>query len=127
MAGVSAGANVWFEQALSDSGGQGLRPVAGIGLVAGSCCPHYDSEPQRAPSYTAAIASAALPQGVAIDDGVALLIEGDGQMAVFSARPGAWAYHVAREAQSGKAASASIQAHTAFTAGTDRAPGRLSK
>ena len=127
MAGVSAGANVWFEQALSDSGGQGLQAVAGIGLVTGSCCPHYDSEPQRQPAYTAAIASAVLPQGVAIDDGVALLIDGDGQMAAFSARSGASAYRVTRDAQSGKAASASIQAHTAFTAGTDRAPGRLSK
>ena len=127
MAGVSAGASVWFEQALSDAGGQGLRPVTGIGLVAGSCCPHYDSEPQRPPIYTAAVASAALPQGVAIDDGVALLMDGGGQMTAFSARSGAGAYRVTRDAQSGTAASASIQAHTAFTAGTERAPGRLSK
>ncbi len=127
MAGVSAGANVWFEQALSDSGGQGLQPVTGIGLIAGSCCPHYDSEPQRPPAYTAAIASAVLPPGVAIDDGVALLIDGAEQMTAFSARSGAGAYRVTREAHSGKAASASIQAHTAFTAGTERAPGRLSK
>jgi dipeptidase E len=127
MAGVSAGANVWFEHALSDSGGQGLQAVAGIGLVAGSCCPHYDSEPQRQPAYTAAIASEVLPQGVAIDDGVAVLIDGAGQMTAFSARSRAGAYRVTREAQSGNAASASIQAHTALTAGTDRAPGRLSK
>ena len=127
MAGVSAGANVWFEQALSDSGGQGLQPVAGIGLVAGSCCPHYDSEPQRQPAFAEAIAAGALPGGVAIDDGVAVLIDGGGQMTTFTARAGAGAYHVTRSAQSGKAASASIQAHTAFTAGTERAPGRLSR
>ena len=127
MAGVSAGANVWFEQALSDSGGQGLKPVAGIGLVDGSCCPHYDSEPQRQPAFAEAIAGGALPGGVAIDDGVAVLIDGAGQMTAFSARSGAGAYRVTRLTQSGTAASASIQAHTAFTAGTDRAPGRLSK
>ena len=127
MAGVSAGANVWFEQALSDSGGQGLQPVTGIGLVAGSCCPHYDSEPHRQPAFAEAIAGGTLPGGVAIDDGVAVLIDGDGQMAAFSARSGAGAYRVTRDAHSGKAASASIQAHTAFTAGTDLAPGRLSK
>lgn len=127
MAGVSAGANVWFEQALSDSGGQGLQPVAGIGLVAGSCCPHYDSEPQRQPAFAEAIAAGALPGGVAIDDGVAVLIDGGGQMTTFTARAGAGAYLVTRSAQSGKAASASIQAHTAFTAGTERAPGRLSR
>jgi len=127
MAGVSAGASVWFEQALSDSGGQGLQPVAGIGLMDGSCCPHYDSEPQRQPAFAEAIAAGALPGGVAIDDGVAVLIDGSGQMAAFSARAGAGAFHVTRSTQSGKAASASIQAHTAFTAGTERAPGRLSK
>ena len=127
MAGVSAGANVWFEQALSDSGGKGLQAVAGIGLVAGSCCPHYDSEPQRQPAFAEAIAGGTLPGGVAIDDGVAVLIDGDGQMAAFSARSGAGAYRVTQQAQSGTAASASIQAHPAFTAGTDRAPGRLSK
>lgn len=127
MAGVSAGASVWFEQALSDAGGQGLRPVAGIGLVAGSCCPHYDGEPQRPPAFAAAIAAGALPDGVAIDDGVAVLIDGHGQVTAFSARPGAGAYRVTRLAQSGTAASASIQAQTAFTAGTERAPGRLSR
>lgn len=127
MAGVSAGASVWFAHALSDAGGQGLRPVAGIGLVGGSCCPHYDSEPQRPPAYMAAIASAALPPGVAIDDGVAVLIDGAGQMTAFSARPGAGAYQVTRLPQYGKAASASIQAQTALTAGTERAPGRQSR
>lgn len=127
MAGVSAGASVWFESALSDSVGLGLQPVSGIGLVAGSCCPHYDSEPRRQPALAAAIAQGELPDGVAIDDGVALLIDGYGQASTFSARAGAGAYRITRSTQSGEAASASIQAHTALTAGTERAPGRLSK
>ena len=127
MAGVSAGASVWFESALSDSVGLGLQPVSGIGLVAGSCCPHYDSEPRRKPALAAAIAQGELPDGVAIDDGVALLIDGYGQASTFSARAGAGAYRITRSTQSGEAASASIQAHTALTAGTERAPGRLSK
>ena len=75
----------------------------------------------------AAIAQAELPDGVAIDDGVALLIDGYGQSSTFSARAGAGAYRITRSTQSGEAASASIQAHTALTAGTERAPGRLSK
>jgi peptidase E len=127
MAGVSAGASVWFESALSDTVGQGLQPISGIGLVAGSCCPHYDSEPQRKPALSAAIAKGDLPDGVAIDDGVALLIDGYGQASTFSARAGAGAYRITRSTQTGEAASASIQAHTALTAGTERAPGRLSK
>jgi peptidase E len=127
MAGVSAGASVWFESALTDSVGQGLQRVSGIGLVAGSCCPHYDSEPQRKPALSAAIAKGDLPDGVAIDDGVALLIDGYGQASTFASRAGAGAYRITRSTQTGEAASASIQAHTALTAGTERAPGRLSK
>lgn len=96
MAGVSAGANVWFEHALSDSGGNGLAPTAGIGLLAGSCCPHYSSEPQRQPAFAARIAHGDLPDGIAIDDGVAVLVDGTGRMSAFSARPGATARRVRR-------------------------------
>ncbi len=96
MAGVSAGANVWFEHALSDSGGNGLAPTAGIGLLAGSCCPHYSSEPQRQPAFAARITHGDLPDGIAIDDGVAVLVDGTGRMSAFSARPGATARRVRR-------------------------------
>lgn len=100
MAGVSAGANVWFEQALSDSGGNGLAPIRGIGLIQGSCCPHYGSEPQRQPSFEACIARGALADGVAIDDGVAVLFEGEGARVAFSARPRGAAYAVRRQGTS---------------------------
>ncbi|MBC7706631.1 MAG: peptidase E [Rhodoferax sp.] len=96
MAGVSAGANVWFDHALSDSAGTGLQPCRGIGLFAGSCCPHYSSEPQRPPAFVACIAGGALPDGVAIDDGVAVLVDGQGVMRAFSAREGGRAYKVRR-------------------------------
>ena len=96
MAGVSAGANVWFDHALSDSGGMDLQSCRGIGLFAGSCCPHYSSEPQRPPAFMACIAGGALPDGVAIDDGVAVLVDGQGVMRAFSAREGAGACKVRR-------------------------------
>ena len=96
MAGVSAGANVWFDHALSDSGGNGLLPTRGIGLLAGSCCPHYSSEPQRQPALRAAIAHGELPEGIAIDDGVAVLVDGLGNRLAFSARDGAGACTVRR-------------------------------
>ena len=96
MAGVSAGANVWFDHALSDSGGNGLTPAAGIGLIPGSCCPHYSSEPQRQPAYMACIARGELPDGVAIDDGVAVLFEGTGARVAHSSREGAGACIVRR-------------------------------
>jgi dipeptidase E len=89
MAGVSAGASVWFESALSDAGGQGLAPLQCLGLVPGSCCPHYSTEPQRQPVFRDRIARGELPDGFAIDDGAAVVI-GDGATASeFSARPGA--------------------------------------
>lgn len=96
MAGVSAGANVWFDHALSDALGNGLAPLAGIGLVGGSCCPHYSSEPQRQPVFTGCIARGELPDGIAIDDGVAVRIDATGRAAAFAARSGAHAYRVRR-------------------------------
>jgi len=96
MAGVSAGANLWFDWALSDSGGQGLQPVAGIGLVGGSVCPHYSSEAQRQPAFTASVACGSMPDGIAIDDGVAVLVSGAGTLRTFSARAGAGAYQIRR-------------------------------
>ena len=94
LAGVSAGAVAWFDFALSDAGGQGLQPLAGLGLVAGSCCPHYNTEPARPPAFEAAIAQGRLPNGLAIDDGVAVLLNQHGPQQVFSARPGAGAYRL---------------------------------
>ena len=96
MAGVSAGANVWFEHALSDSGGNGLASTTGIGLLAGSCCPHYSSEPLRQPAFATAIGRGELPDGIAIDDGAAVLIGADGARLAFAARQGAGARVVRR-------------------------------
>ena len=81
---------------MSDSGGNGLAPAAGIGLLAGSCCPHYSSEPQRQAAFAACIARGDLPDGIAIDDGVAVLVDGTGRMSAFSTRPRATARRVWR-------------------------------
>lgn len=48
LAGVSAGANCWFEHYVTDSvPGGGVR--AGLGWLRGTFCPHLDSESWRAP------------------------------------------------------------------------------
>jgi dipeptidase E len=48
LAGVSAGANCWFEHYVTDSvPGGGVR--AGLGWLPGTFCPHLDSEPWRGP------------------------------------------------------------------------------
>ena len=62
MAGGSAGANCWFEASTTDSYLMGnADPLPdGLGLVAGSFCPHYDSEPSRQPAYRALVADGTL-------------------------------------------------------------------
>ena len=70
LAGVSAGAICWFEGGTTDSFGPDLRPFTdGLGLLAGSYCPHYDSEPGRRPLFTSLVAAGVLPAGIACDDG----------------------------------------------------------
>lgn len=98
LAGVSAGAVCWYEFALSDSGGNGLAPLPGLGLVAGSCCPHYSSEPERQQAYQQQIANGSMPGGLAIDDGVAVLIRPGQLPLAWSAREGACAYIVENKA-----------------------------
>ncbi|MYT32629.1 MULTISPECIES: peptidase E [unclassified Streptomyces] len=73
LCGISAGANCWAEGSHTDSFGPLTFLPDGLGLLSGSVCPHYDSEPGRRASYRAAVASGALPAGWALEDGVAAL------------------------------------------------------
>ena len=96
LAGVSAGAVCWFEFAFSNYSEAGFLPVPGLGLVPGSCCPHYSTEPDRPPAFKAAIANGDLPGGLAIDDGVAVFFDGSAPARAFSTRDGASARLVRR-------------------------------
>jgi peptidase E len=51
LCGISAGMNCWFEQSVTDSFDVAfLAPLHdGLGLLAGSACPHYDGEERRPP------------------------------------------------------------------------------
>ncbi len=46
--------------------------LPGLGFLAGSNCPHYDSEPQRRPTFRRLVAQGRIGDGYAADDGVAL-------------------------------------------------------
>ncbi len=105
LAGVSAGAICWFDFALSNAGGRGLAPLSGLGLIKGSCCPHYSSEPERRPAFEDHIADGRLPDGIAIDDGVAVLIEPNCRPVAISARCGASAYLIQRSAEGTRSTS----------------------
>jgi peptidase E len=92
---VSAGAICWFEGGTTDSFGPDLRPFTdGLGLLAGSYCPHYDSEPGRRPLFTSLVAAGRLPAGIACDDGAGAHFIDDELHAVVSGLPGAAGYLV---------------------------------
>ena len=101
LAGLSAGMNCWFEQSVTDSFDVGaLAPLDdGLGLLAGSACPHYDGEEQRRPTYRRLVSDGVLRDGWAADDGAALVFAGTELAEVVASRPDAAAYRVERTAE----------------------------
>lgn len=93
LAGQSAGAMCWFEAGITTSSGK-PAPGAGVGLLAGSLCVHYNNEPERRTAYLDAV-GAGMPGGYGLDDYAGLLWEGDAPPAALTARRGARAYRVA--------------------------------
>jgi dipeptidase E len=94
LAGVSAGAICWFEQGLTDSFDGDLRPLQCLGFLSGSCCPHYDGEAARRPTYHQHVRRGDLLPGFAIEDGVALHFIGGDLHRVVTSRRGVQAYRV---------------------------------
>jgi peptidase E len=95
LAGVSAGAICWFTGGTTDSFGLPLRPfTGGLGLLAGSYCPHYSAEPQRRPAYQALVADGTLEPGIACDDGSAAHFADDELAGIVAEQPGATGYLV---------------------------------
>jgi dipeptidase E len=96
LAGISAGANCWFEQCSTDSIPGKLSVMDCTGIIGGSFCPHYDGEVNRRPTLHAFIAGGSIKAGWAADDGAAVhFIDGEYSTAV-SSRPAASAYRLFR-------------------------------
>ncbi|HVD86149.1 MAG TPA: peptidase E [Solirubrobacterales bacterium] len=93
LAGQSAGAMCWFEAGVTKSSGEPLV-AAGLGLLSGSLCVHYNNEPERRAAYLAAVGDGT-PGGYGLDDYAGLLWEGGGSPSALTARRGARAYRVA--------------------------------
>jgi dipeptidase E len=93
LAGISAGANCWFEEFVTDSATPELNVMRnGLGFLPGSFCPHYDGEPLRRPTYQRMVTNNEIKEGVACDDGAAAHYV-DGTLArVVSSRAGAKGY-----------------------------------
>jgi dipeptidase E len=94
--GASAGANCWFEASTTDSYllGRADPLLDGLGLLPGSFCPHYDTEPARRPSFRRLVAEGRIPPGVACDDFAAAHFVGTELDEVLVGRSGASAYRV---------------------------------
>jgi dipeptidase E len=98
LSGMSAGSICWFDYGGSDSNFvEKLSPLQGLGLVQGSCTPHYDGELNRRPDFHQLVKNGELPSGIGIDDGAAVLFEGQQVVEVVSSRPAAKAYQVKLE------------------------------
>jgi peptidase E len=96
VGGVSAGAICWFEGGVTDSFGPRLAALRdGLGILPGTFCPHYDSDPNRRPTYHRLVGEG-FASGYAADDGVGLHFVGTDLASIVSSRPDARAYRVER-------------------------------
>ena len=91
LSGVSAGAVCWFDWILSDSVGPGFNPLRGINLISGSCTPH-STNIKRINQFESDIKDSKLPNGIAIDDGVAVVFIDGKPTEVYSSRKNHKAY-----------------------------------
>ena len=97
LGGQSAGAICWFEQGITDSRADRLRPLECMGMLPGSCCPHYDGEVERRPAYHALLESGDVKPGYAIEDAAAAHFRNGRLERVVAKRSGAKAYYVSIE------------------------------
>ena len=67
MSGVSAGAICWFEQGITDSWSHDLAIMDCLGFVNGTCCPHYDEEPNRRPFVSHALKNKSIDSCISIE------------------------------------------------------------
>ena len=75
MSGVSAGAICWFQQGVTDSWSSDLKIMSCLNFVKGTCCPHYDEEPERKPAVKKFLMSGKIKDVDAVYGGVALHIK----------------------------------------------------
>jgi dipeptidase E len=98
LAGVSAGSICWFEQGITDSIPGAYTAMSCLGFLAGCNCPHFDSEPDRRPTYRQLLGDGKAMEGYAADDGVALHFANNALYGIVTARAGAKAYRLERAA-----------------------------
>ena len=75
MSGVSAGAICWFQNGITDSWASNLKMMPCLNFVKGTCCPHYDEEPERKPAVKKLLLKNKIKNVYAVDGGAALHIK----------------------------------------------------
>ncbi len=71
LSGTSAGAICWFAQGITDSWAGALYTLDCLNFLPGSCCPHYDGEVDRRPSYLDMVRTGKAQAGIALCDNAA--------------------------------------------------------
>jgi dipeptidase E len=88
ICGQSAGAMIWFQGGITSS--QGEPAVAtGLGLLPGSACVHYLTEPVRRRRFLRAVGAGELDPGLGLEDQTGALFEDAELVETISARDGA--------------------------------------
>ena len=75
MSGVSAGAICWFQNGITDSWASNLKMMPCLKFIKGTCCPHYDEEPERKPAVKNFLLRNKVKNVYAVDGGAALHIK----------------------------------------------------
>ena len=75
MSGVSAGAICWFQNGITDSWTSNLKMMPCLNFIKGTCCPHYDEEPERKPAVKNFLLKNKIKNVYAVDGGAALHIK----------------------------------------------------
>ena len=88
ICGQSAGAMIWFQGGITSSQGE-PAVAAGLGLLPGSACVHYLSQPVRRRTFLRAIAAGELDSGLGLEDQTGVLFEDTELVESISAREGA--------------------------------------
>lgn len=77
LCGGSAGGICWFESCVTDSWDGDYTALPALGILQGSCCPHYDGEPGRQAAYHRLLKAGEVDRlGYAIDEGVGMHFRG---------------------------------------------------
>jgi len=96
LSGVSAGAICWFQQGITDSFADELRVLDCLGFLKGSCCPHYNGEPERRPSFHRLLREGRILDGFALEDYSAIHFTEEDRCRAVAFRPGTNVYRMQR-------------------------------